>query len=171
MSIKVFVFDDDELIRTTLSYFLKQEGFLVSEFAQPDHCSLYYDENCLCPVKNACANIIITDINMPGENGLQFVENQVRKGCKVEHVAVMSGDWEDPFLKRAQQLGCQIFYKPFSIIEMKEWLDKIRRDFQEDITSIPQTVYGKVKKKASKESRTLDSRSKAVKTIPKPSQS
>ena len=171
MSIQVFVFDDDELIRTTLSYFLKQEGFLVSEFAQPDHCSLYYDEECLCPAKSDCADIIITDINMPGENGLQFVENQLRKGCKVEHVAVMSGDWEDPFLKRAHQLGCQIFYKPFSIIEMKNWLDKIRKDFQEEETLPQIPVYSKDENKAINEKNTRVLRSKALRAIPKSSRS
>lgn len=129
MSVRVFIFDDDDLIRTTLSFFLAQEGYLVSEFAQPDHCSLYYEKECICGAKQACADIIITDINMPGENGLTFIENQIQKGCKVEHIAVMSGDWEDPDLEKAKELGCQVLYKPFSIIKLKNWLDSIRADF------------------------------------------
>jgi DNA-binding NarL/FixJ family response regulator len=172
MPIQVFVFDDDELIRTTLGYFLKQEGFLVSEFAQPDHCSLYYDNDCLCQAKSACADIIITDINMPGENGLQFVENQIKKGCKIEHVAVMSGDWEDPFLKKAQQLGCRVFYKPFSIIEMKQWLDEIRKDFMEEPVNPALPIYAnKVNNKSLVKKHSRSSKSKTLPAAPKSSQS
>jgi DNA-binding response OmpR family regulator len=171
MSIEVFIFDDDELIRTTLSFFLKQEGFAVSAYAQPDHCSLYYDKECFCVAKEACADIIITDMNMPGMNGLKFVENQVKKGCKVEHVAVMSGDWEDPFLKRAQELGCQIFYKPFSIFEMKKWLDRIRRDIQEYKSSLQIPDFMSGQNKTLKEKRTRISRLKAAKAIRKSSES
>ena len=132
MSARVFIFDDDELIRTTLKYFVEQEGFKVSAFSQPDHCSVYYSGDCMCPQKEACADIIITDVNMPGVSGLSFIENQIRKGCKVQHIAVMSGDWTDPGLKQAKSWGCQVFYKPFSILKLKQWLDGIRQDFSEN---------------------------------------
>jgi len=164
MSIRVFVFDDDELIRTTLSYFLIQEGYQVSEFAQPDHCSLYYEKDCICGAKQACADIIITDINMPGENGLSFIENQIQKGCKVGHIAVMSGDWEDPDLEKAKEIGCEVLYKPFSIVKLKNWLDSIRTDFSEknDIRSVP--VYIGDTKNAKKEQKSGMSRLNATKT-------
>jgi hypothetical protein len=66
---------------------------------------------------------------MPGVSGLNFIENQIRKGCKVQHIAVMSGDWKDPGLKMAKEWGCQVFYKPFSILKLKNWLDTIRENF------------------------------------------
>ena len=149
MSVHVYVFDDDELIRSTLSYFLKQE--------------------CFCTANEACADIIITDINMPGMNGLKFVENQVKKGCKVEHVAVMSGDWEDPLLRSAHQLGCQIFYKPFSIHELKQWLDKIRKDILETKSDLQIPVNIIDRNKALEEKRARISKSRAVKSIRKSS--
>ena len=164
MNIRVFIFDDDELIRTTLGYFLTQEGYLVSDFAQPDHCSLYYDKDCICGVKKTCADIIITDINMPGEDGMSFIEIQIRKGCKVEHIAVMSGDWEDPLLEKAKNIGCEVLYKPFSIIKLKNWLDSIRPDFIEkgEILHVP--VYAKETKKDRQDEKPAISRLQATKT-------
>ena len=147
MSIRVFIFDDDELIRTTLSYFVEQEGYKVSAFAQPDHCSIYFSDDCMCSQKEPCSDIIITDVNMPGVNGLKFIENQIRKGCKVQHIAVMSGDWTDPGLKQAKTWGCQVFYKPFSILKLKNWLDSIRQDFESDQPVIKITAPELLKKK------------------------
>ncbi len=123
---KVFILDDDELIRTTLTYFLKQEGYQVESFSQPDRCPVYFSTNCICQANSHCADIIITDINMPGQGGIDFIENQIRKGCKVTHIAVMSGDWASQEMKKAKNLGCKTFSKPFSILAMKEWLDSLK---------------------------------------------
>jgi len=137
MAIKVLIFDDDELIRMTLTNFFKQEGFEVSSFDQPDHCPLYYSDSCGCPQEQGCADIIITDLNMPGMSGVKFIEKQLSQGCKVKHVAVMSGDWGDSGLNRARELGCKIYKKPFSILDMKKWLDEVRRNIQEKAVTIP----------------------------------
>ena len=137
MAIRILVFDDDELIRITLANFLKQEGYEVASFNQPDHCPLYYSEACTCQEENGCADIIITDLNMPGTSGVNFIEKQLRQGCKVKRIAVMSGDWGDSGLVRAKKLGCMVFKKPFSILDMKKWLDGIRKDFQDEPVVMP----------------------------------
>jgi CheY-like chemotaxis protein len=137
MAIKILVFDDDELIRMTLTNFLKQEGYEVASFNQPDHCPMYYSDAGLCHKEEGCADIIITDLNMPGTNGINFIERQLQQGCKVKKIAVMSGDWGDSGLVRAEELGCKVFKKPFSIMDMKKWLEGIRKDFQERPVPLP----------------------------------
>jgi len=137
MAIKILVFDDDELIRMTLTNFLKQEGYEVTSFNQPDHCPLYYSDSCTCHKEEACADVIITDLNMPGTSGINFIEKQLRQGCKVKKIAVMSGDWGDSGLVRAKELGCMVFKKPFSIMDMKKWLDGVRKELQDKPVDIP----------------------------------
>ena len=64
---------------------------------------------------------------MPNINGLEFVENQIKKGCKVKNLALMSGAWSDSDLQYAQRLGCQPFHKPFTIDEINKWLDECEK--------------------------------------------
>lgn len=61
---------------------------------------------------------------MPNISGLDFIDAQVRKGCKIENIAIMSGAWSDSSLKRARDLGCAVFEKPFTLAALKGWLDK-----------------------------------------------
>jgi len=64
---------------------------------------------------------------MPNMTGLEFIENQKRNNCKVPNMAIMSGGWEDPELKQAKNLNCQIFRKPLTIDEINKWLDECER--------------------------------------------
>ena len=72
---------------------------------------------------HTCADIIITDIDMPKITGLDFIENQLKRGCKVRNLATMSGSWSDSQMKRAAELGCKAFTKPFDINELMSWLN------------------------------------------------
>jgi hypothetical protein len=62
-----------------------------------------------------CADIILSDLNMPQVQGLNFVETLVAKGCVVPHIALMSGEWSDADETRAARLGGRLFRKPFSL--------------------------------------------------------
>jgi CheY-like chemotaxis protein len=130
MAIRTFIFDDDELIRKTLSFFLKSEGYEVYDYPRPALCPYYLNQQCECGGAHSCTDVIITDLNMPGESGIEFVENQVQNGCKVKNIAVMSADWDNPAIDRAIALGCKIFQKPFSIIELRDWLANIKSEVQ-----------------------------------------
>jgi hypothetical protein len=64
---------------------------------------------------------------MPFVNGLDFIKSQIQKGCKVKSRALMSGDWTNGGLQRAQNLGCHIFHKPFDIREIVQWIDNSQK--------------------------------------------
>jgi len=130
MALKTLIFDDDELIRSTLAFFLESEGCEVYAFEKPDQCPYYLYEDCKCDQNSYCADIIITDINMPGSSGIEFVENQIRNGCKVKNIAVMSAEWDGPHLARAEELGCKVFHKPFSIIDLRDWLNSVKENIK-----------------------------------------
>ncbi|MBN2364894.1 MAG: response regulator [Calditrichaeota bacterium] len=123
MGLKVMVLEDDESIRSTLTAFLQKQGYEVLPFSRPDQCSFYHSNKCSCVIGSHCTDIILTDVNMPGQDGIGFIEDQIAKGCRVSRIAVMSGDWQSDAMKKAESLGCKIFHKPFSILSLKDWLE------------------------------------------------
>ena len=124
MSLKVFVIEDEELIRDSLEFLIKSRGHQVNSFSGPSFCHLTNLQNCHCQKKDVCADIIITDINMPEMSGLDFLEMLQSKGCRVSCLAVMSGGWKTEELELSKKKGYKIFHKPFDITEFIQWLEK-----------------------------------------------
>ncbi len=127
MKPRVFVFDDDDEVRSLVSSILQNRGYEVYDFPEPGSCPLFLDRECPCPVNRTCGDIIITDIDMPNVSGLEFIENQIKRGCKVKIFGVMSGSWSDSALKHAGELGAKIFKKPIAIGELIGWLDQCEK--------------------------------------------
>ena len=127
MKIRVLVFDDDEHVRSLVSSILLQRGYEVHQFSEPGSCPLYLEGKCPCPESHTCGDIIITDVNMPKVTGLELIENQIRRGCKVRHFGVMSGVLSNSVVKHAIELGCKIFKKPFEINKLRDWLDQCEK--------------------------------------------
>jgi two-component system response regulator AtoC len=126
--LRVLVFEDNELIRSVLWRILEKRGYEVFTFPDPDSCPLYLAPTCPCPGDEACADIIITDIRMPKTSGLEFIENQLKKGCKVKNIGLMSSTWVDYEVECAQRLGCLAFPKPFNLNELNEWFDDCEKN-------------------------------------------
>ena len=112
---RVLIFEDNDIIRSALKYILNARDYEVFDFSAPRMCPLYDLINHDCPADHACADIIISDVNMPRQTGLELISKWRQNGCKIKYIALMSGDWTDFNLKYAQKLGCNIFHKPFSI--------------------------------------------------------
>lgn len=125
--IRALVFDDDQVVRELLSSVLLRRGYEVYAFSEPGVCPLVSERQCPCPARYSCADIIITDLNMPNMTGLDLIENQIDRGCKVRNLAVLSGDWSDHEVKRASQLGCMTFSKPLRVAELNEWLNQCEK--------------------------------------------
>jgi DNA-binding response OmpR family regulator len=119
---RAIVMDDDEGVRGMIEQVLKRRGYEVISFEAPDQCPLLQAHACACGPAEVCADLLISDVNMPHVSGLQFVEGQKKKGCKLRCIAFMSGRWEEPDLEQARRLGCKVFYKPFHLQELYDWL-------------------------------------------------
>jgi CheY-like chemotaxis protein len=105
---------------------LKQRGYEVISLADPTICPLFADPLCTCPQNFVCGDFLLTDNQMPGMTGLEFVERQTNGGCKgiISNKAVISGSWNEEELAKAKRLGCRVFSKPFSLDEISAWLDE-----------------------------------------------
>jgi len=129
---RAFVFDDEQAIRHLLGVILRARGYEVLDFSDPGLCPLYHATECRCSQDQACGDLIISDINMPTIDGLEFVRKQKEIGCKIQNVALMSGAWTAAQLESARQLGCTVFHKPFTLEAIEEWLDRCEKNLSTD---------------------------------------
>ena len=128
MKLRVLIFDDDPTMRQLLWLVCDQRGYEVFTFPEPGLCPLRAKDTCPCDGHAACADVIISDLEMPHTRGIDFVEKLLGNGCRCRHLALMSGGWSEGEVARAATLGCKVFSKPFHISEVSEWLDQVHRE-------------------------------------------
>jgi DNA-binding NtrC family response regulator len=125
---RVLIFEDDESIRTILWYYFDDRGYEVFTFPNPGNCPVYGESPCQCPLEESCSDIIISDLNMRVKRGLDFLEEQLSKGCRCKNMALMSGDDLSPEdIERASSLKIKLFQKPFTNKEIAEWVSEIEK--------------------------------------------
>jgi DNA-binding NtrC family response regulator len=136
---RVLIFEDNDGLRSSLKHLLGELGYEVFTFSNPGLCPVYNSVCHNCPLDHACADIIISDIDMPTQNGLELMKDRKQMGCKTKYRALMSGGWTDSKLKYAQELGCRVFHKPFDLKEMLQWLDDCseRIDPERKLSNLP----------------------------------
>lgn len=121
---RVILFDDDQSIIRFLSKQLENKGCDLYTYEDPSLCRLQHSHDCQCDNSELCADIVITDIDMPKVSGLDFIDSQLAKGCNIKHIAIMSGSWSEEDTERAKNLGCFVLQKPNILIPLNEWLEK-----------------------------------------------
>ena len=117
------VIDDDAAIRNLLGTILTSMGYETKVFNSP------MDTPCIMETaRNDChfetlPELLITDIKMPEMNGIEFVVKNLQKGCEIKNIAIMSDAWTDKDKELAENLYCKQIEKPFSVSEIKEWVN------------------------------------------------
>lgn len=134
MKLRAMVFDDDPVIRQLLETVCARCGYEVHAFAHPGLCPFAAEGPCPCESGVFCADIIISDLDMPFVKGLDFVEAQREKGCRCPHIALVSGAWTERDIKRANALGCKLFAKPFHMSQITAWLSLVGGQLSPDRT-------------------------------------
>ena len=122
---RAILYDDDHIVLDLLQDFFSLRNYDVLTYRRPVFCPLYgeiSDCNNLFP----CADIVMSDIRMPGQSGINMLQAQALKGCRVpaDNKAVMSGYLEDEEQLGMKKLGCMFFQKPFLLEEISAWLDQ-----------------------------------------------
>lgn len=101
----VYVIDDDEAARHSLEFLLDCAEIRVRSFSSADQFLAASP-----PLAGAC---IVTDVRMPGRNGIELVEEMKRRGAEVP-VIVITGHADVPLAIQAMHAGVADFIeKPF----------------------------------------------------------
>ena len=128
MNYRALIFDDMKEIRKILWKLFDNRGYEVLTFSHPALCPLSEKEVCPCSSEETCADVILSDVNMPIKKGIDFLEEQIKKGCRCKHFALMSGEFSEEDVSKAKSLGIKIFKKPFKLAQIINWLDQIEKD-------------------------------------------
>ena len=113
----ILLADDEEEIREDLALFLEYEAFKVIQVKDGKEAYQAYLDNTF--------DLIITDIEMPRMNGLEFVE-QVRKDDKTLPILIISGYSDKDKLLRAIKLNLLDYViKPFTRDGMLKMINNI----------------------------------------------
>ena len=124
ITFRILIFDDDESIRDMLWRYFDRRGYEVFTFPHPRSCPICEISECTRPLAESCADLIITDLNMPFMRGLDFLQQQRSKGCKVKNLALMTADLEEADRSRAKELGVTVFEKPFLLADLEKWANE-----------------------------------------------
>jgi CheY-like chemotaxis protein len=127
---RIHIFDDDVTNLTLLKIYLVELDFEILTFERPAICTIYRDQaDNKCNKLKPCADIILTDYQMPGMTGIEMLLQQVQRGCPIDmkNKALMSGDSFVKSDKRLDGLGCSFFKKPFKLPEISAWIETCKK--------------------------------------------
>jgi DNA-binding NtrC family response regulator len=122
--IRIIIIDDDVVMLKWLSRWLSKKGYEVLTFNEPQICPLDKKITGNCNEENPCADIITTDYQMPELNGVELLQKQSQRDCKltIRNKAIISGSMDDKNKKLFKGLGCSLFKKPVKLSELSDWL-------------------------------------------------
>jgi len=69
---------------------------------------------------------------MPVQKGIDFLEDQIHKGCQCKNMILMSGDFTESDVIRAKSIGLMLLRKPFCITEILAWIESKEKTIDPD---------------------------------------
>jgi len=117
---KILVIDDDASTRLLLRRLLERAGHQVAEAANGDEGVASYRES--------RADVVITDLFMPGRDGLQTTADIRREDPDAQIVAMTAHGEEEnyDFLRVAESQGAaRTLRKPFAVADVLEAVDSL----------------------------------------------
>ncbi|MEZ4272172.1 MAG: response regulator [Myxococcota bacterium] len=123
--LRVLLAEDDYDIRESLSRLLEADGYEVLALSNGVELLDYLASWILDERQGSPADVIVTDIRMPGFNGLSIVEGLRAKGW-LQPVIVMSAFGDDEIRHRVSRMGKATFFaKPFNPVELEKTITEV----------------------------------------------
>jgi CheY-like chemotaxis protein len=117
MSMRILMFEDEPSILRPVCTFLRAQGYEVYGFASPKDCPVVGDSRCTCARSRACADVLITDMNMPGMSGYELIRRMADKcyGIPTQNMIVISSTMSPGQREECRAIGCHFLPKPFQL--------------------------------------------------------
>ncbi|MGO9612703.1 MAG: response regulator [Dissulfurispiraceae bacterium] len=113
---KIFLVDDDELIVSTLSRALKNEGYEV--YAETN------TRDIIDKIKYRSPDLVLLDVNLPDRSGIDILrELKIRVDTRV--VMLTADDTAETAMKAMKLGAADYLTKPFNLVELKLTLRSI----------------------------------------------
>lgn len=134
MRLRIIVVDDEKVVRDVLEDFFTALDYEVLTSTEPTACPIYSGGECPCGPGEVCGDFLLTDNRMPRMSGIQFIQDQIRAGCKgvTANKAIMSASFTEGELEEVKKLECRVFKKPFSLAEIEKWVDENKKNIDPD---------------------------------------
>lgn len=122
MKKKILIVDDEEFMLTTMSYLLKDKGYLVKCAKDGQNA---YDQIKETQIKGDFFDLIVTDIKMPNVDGLELIEKLNNENIKIP-VITMTGYHDSKTMLEVVKKGCSAYLiKP---VKMEKLLEEINNN-------------------------------------------
>ncbi len=119
---RVLLAEDDDELRHALADVLRREGYEVVAVAHGRALLEQLGASLLLERRDAPADIIISDVRMPGLSGMQLLESVRGRGWRTP-VVLISGVADDDTHRRAKALGAELLDKPIDVARLLSTID------------------------------------------------
>ncbi len=128
----ILIIEDDKLLNDGISFALQSEGYSILSA---------YNGQQVIKLLNSNINLIILDINLPDESGLDICA-KIRKDFNIPIVFLTAKDTEEDIIKGFKAGGDDYITKPFSLPVLKARLKAIlKRGSTENIYSFKELKF------------------------------
>ena len=114
---KILVVDDEEGARELFNTILSDEGYEVTLAVN--------GEDALSRMKGVVYDLVVTDIKMPGMDGLQLLQEIRKEGSKADVIMVTAYGEVESYLKAMSLGAAEYINKPIRIKELKRIVHKV----------------------------------------------
>lgn len=119
MSGKILVVDDEEIIRESLSFILRKEGYIVEE---AENGRAAYNK-----LKEEKFDVVITDLEMPQMRGIELLDEIKKLDIQISVIIITAFGSLDTAIKALRAGASDYILKP---VEFDELIIKIKRMFE-----------------------------------------
>jgi len=117
---RILVVDDEENARIGLSRLLAKEGFIVDSVSNGFEALNY--------LRQQDVNLIVTDINMPGMNGITFLKELNKSFPQSNVIMITAYGGVESYIESMNLGAFEYINKPIKVEELKSILKKIFKE-------------------------------------------
>lgn len=129
----ILIVDDEENARLGLSKLLAHEGYRVASAANGQEALEY--------LRCSKVHLVISDINMPGMNGLLFLRELARNYPSMHVIMITAYGGVESYLEAMNYGAFEYLHKPVKLEELKSVLRKLTTGGGSEALPVPNNLH------------------------------